>query len=412
MVLKLKTMIKSLKILFYIRRDKPNLNGTMPLYCRITVEGQRAVFDIKRAILPKKWDSIKGCVKGSTEEAKSINTYINSLKAGIYDIQHKLERENKIVSADSIKSLLIGEPQVKSKSLFVVFEGHNNKVKSLINSDFAQGTYERYQTCLKHLKEFVKLKYNKSEFLLTDVNHEFITEFDYFFRSHRKCANNTTVRYMKNFKKIIKIALANSWIASDPFLNHKMKLKKVDRGYLTQPELDLLMQKNFTIKRIEQVRDVFIFQCYTGLAYCDTKKLTKKNLFLDVEGIFWVKTRRTKTDTEVSVPLLPKALEILEKYKDYSINDDSSILPVLSNQKMNSYLKEIGDICGIDKRLSCHLSRHTFGTTITLGNGLSIEAVSKMLGHTSINTTKIYARMLDSRVSTEMSNLSDKLKLK
>jgi len=378
----------------------------MPIFCRITVEKERAMFTIKRAVLSEKWDSVKGCVKGSTEEAKSINTYINSLRTQIYDIQHRLERENKIVSADSIKILLIGEPQIKSRSLFLVFEEHNTKVKSLINSDFAIGTYERYQTCLKHLKEFVKLKYNKNEFLLTDVNHEFITELDYFLRSHRKCANNTTVKYMKNFKKIIKIALANSWITTDPFLNYKMKLKKVDRGYLTQPELDLLMQKNFSIKRIDQVRDVFIFQCYTGLAYCDTKKLTKKNLFLDIEGIFWVKTRRTKTDTEVSVPLLPKALEILEKYKDYSINDDNPILPVLSNQKMNSYLKEIGDICGIDKRLSCHLSRHTFGTTITLGNGLSIEAVSKMLGHTSINTTKIYARMLDSRVSTEMSSLS------
>jgi integrase len=189
-----------------------------------------------------------------------------------------------------------------------------------------------------------------------------------------------------------------------------MKIHKVDRGYLTTQELNLLNNKRFHVKRIEQVKDVFLFQCYTGLAYCDTFNLTKKNLVTDDTGIVWIKTARIKTGSPVNVPLLPRASEILDKYKSHSRTDESNcILPVLSNQKMNAYLKEIADLCGIEKRLSCHLARHTFATTVTLANGISIESVSKMLGHTNLNTTKIYARMLDSRVLQEMQVLSKKL---
>ena len=245
--------------------------------------------------------------------------------------------------------------------------------------------------------------------MLKEVNHEFIIELDYFLRTEKKCCNNTAVKYIKNFRKIIRIAIANSWIDKDPFINYKPKLNKVDRGYLTKEELEALSLKQFSIERIEQVRDVFLFQCYTGLAYCDTYKLTSANVVKDDAGFLWVKSKRTKTDIPINVPLLHVAQEILNKYKTNS-EKNLKLLPVLSNQKMNAYLKEIADICGINKRLSCHLARHTFATTVTLANGISLESVSKMLGHTNLVTTKIYARMLDSRVLSEMQILSAKLK--
>lgn len=405
-------MINSLSILFYIRQQKADHNGLAPIYCRITCNNQRTTLAIQRKVLIDKWDSEKERVRGNTEDAKTINTYLSLLVTKIYDAQLKLETSNKTVSSVAIKEMLSGRQEQKSKSLFSVFENHNNKVKALINSDFAHGTHERYQTCLKHIKDFVKWKYNRTEFTLQEVDYEFITELDHYFRVQRKCNNNTTVKYIKNFKKIIRIALAHGWIKSDPFVSYKVKLSKVDRGYLTNEELSIITNKVISIPRIAQVRDIFLFQCYTGLAYIDTKYLTKQNLFLDAEGVFWIKTKRIKTGTEANVPLLPQAIKVLEKYKDCKTLDGfNRILPVLSNQKMNSYLKEIQDLCGINKRLSCHLARHTFATTVTLNNGVSLETVSKMLGHTNLSTTRIYARLLDKRVMDEMQTLSKKINI-
>jgi integrase len=403
-------MINTLSILYYIRSEKSDRNGHSPIYCRITHNGQRTTFAVQRKVLPDKWDGKKGKVKGSAEEANSINSYLRSLSTKIYNAQLFLQNSDKTISAIAIKEQLLSKQEQKSKSLFKLFEDHNSKVKALINSDFAHGTHERYQTCLKHIRDFVKSKYNRTDFALHEVDYEFITELDYYFRVTRKCNNNTTVKYIKNFGKIIRIALAHGWIKSNPFLNYKVKLSKVDRGYLTMVELEVLANKVFGIPRIQHVCDIFLFQCYTGLAYIDTKRLTKQNLFLDASDTFWIKTSRVKTGTETNVPLLPNAVRLLEKYKTHSDqNPDGYILPVLSNQKMNAYLKEISALCGIDKRFSCHLARHTFATTITLNNGVSMEAVSKMLGHTNLATTKIYARMLDSRVHDEMQALNVKL---
>lgn len=404
-------MVNNLGILFYVRKERKDLLNNVPVYCRITVNGKRSAFAIKRTISPDRWDSSKGLAKGSNEESKALNAYINSLKNKVYKIQHKIEESGQSITTEVIINTLSGKSvdAKKSRSLLKLFEDHNLKVKGLINIDFAHGTWERYETCIKHLKEFIQWKYNRDDYMLSEVDNEFITEFDYYLRSEKGCANNTTVKYLKNFKKIIRIALANKWVDFDPFLNYKVKLKKIDRGYLTQEDLDILTNKVFPLERIEQVRDIFLFQCYTGLAYADVKRLIKENITLDGAGQFWIKTLRLKTKTTVHVPLLPKAIEILKKYLTHST---TYVLPVSSNQKMNAYLKEVADLCGIRKRLTTHLARHTFATTVTLANGISLEVVSKMLGHTNFNTTKIYARLLDSRVSEEMNTLKDKLNLK
>jgi site-specific recombinase XerD len=318
---------------------------------------------------------------------------------------------NKPATAAAIKNSFMGISQ-KSKSLFLLFEDHNTKVKELVGKDFSQGTLDRYDTVLKHLREFVKHKYSLDDILLSDIDHAFIQEFDHFLRTVRNCENNTAVKYIKNFKKIIRDALAKGLITVDPFLSYKAKLKKVDRGFLTQEEIDTIAAKELSILRLAQVRDIFIFQCYTGLAYADIKKLRPKNIVKGADGQLWINTRRTKTDTMVNVPILPEAQAILDRYADHpQCLNKGVLLPVLSNQRMNGYLKEIADLSGITKNLSSHLARHSFGTTITLSNGVSLEAVSKMLGHTNMNTTRVYARMVDSRVLDEMNILRSKLKV-
>jgi integrase len=403
-------MIKSLSILYYIRKEKIDSNGCVPIYCRITIDGGRTAFSIHRKVLYQKWDTGKCKVNGNTVDAKTINSYLSLLDTKIYEAQLKLVSMNKIVTANAVKSLVIDRPERKAVSLFKVFEDHNTKMKSLVGSEFAYGTYERFRACINHLRIFVKDKYKSDDIRLHEVNHEFITEFDYYLRAVGKCANNTTVKYIKNLGKIIRIALAHGWIQTDPFINHKVRLEKVDRGYLTTDELNMIVQKNIDIPRLANVRDVFLFQCYTGLAYIDVKQLKKQHLSCDAQGTFWIKTKRLKTGNTVNVPLLPQAVLVLQKHKEYSSqNAEGYLMPVPSNQRTNAYLKEIQDLCGISKKLSSHIARHTFATTITLNNGVSLEVVSKMLGHSSVNTTRIYARMLDTRVSHEMQQLTSKL---
>lgn len=405
-------MTKNFSILFYIRKDKANNQGQVPIYCRITVNGKRSELAIKRYTQESKWNSDGEHVRGNTEEVKSINTFIDTVRRKIQDHHHKLLENGDAITSEAIKNSFLGISQV-TRSLFAIFEEHNSQVRSLVNQDFAAGTLERYETVLRHLKEFVSSKYHLTDFLLKDVDYEFIQGFDYYLRSARHCENNTTVKYLKNFKKIIRIGLANGWITIDPFLKYKVKLRKVDRGFLTQEELNTITEKQFSTPRLNQIKDAFLFQCYTGLAYADIKSLKRVQLIKDADGELWISTHRTKTDTPVNVPVLPQAMEIIERYKDHpECGSKGLLLPVLSNQKMNAYLKEIADVCGIQKNISSHLARHTFATTVTLANGISLEAVSKMLGHTNLNTSRIYARMLDSRVSDEMKVLKNRYHLK
>ena len=405
-------MTKNFNILFYVRRDKADEQDNAPIYCRITVDGKRSELAIKREVALTKWQPSKGYVKGTNEEAKSLNTYIDSVRDKVYEHQKQLMDANKAVTAEAIKNSFLGISQ-KSKSLFRIFEEHNEKIKQLVGKQFADGTRERYETVLKHLKEFVEKRYGLSDYYVSDVNHEFIQEFDHFLRATHNCANNTASQYLKNLKKIIRQAAAKGLITTDPFLTYKIKFKKVDRGYLTQEEIDAIAAKNFTIPRLSQVRDIFLFQCYTGLAYADIKKLSREHLVKGADGELWLSTNRTKTGTPVNVPLLPQALAIINKYESHpEASNKGLLLPVLSNQRMNGYLKEIGDLCNITKNLHSHLGRHSFCTTVTLANGVSLEVVSRMAGHSSINSTRTYARMVDSRVSEEMQGLRSRMALK
>jgi site-specific recombinase XerD len=296
--------------------------------------------------------------------------------------------------------------------LIPVFQEHNKRMKALVDKEFALNTYKRYETSLEHIRSFIKHNYNLNDIPIKEVNLAFVNDFDFYLRSVKNCNNNSTIKYVRNLGKIIKSCYANEWIQRDPFLNYKGKVKEVEREFLSKEEINTIYLKDFSASRLNQVKDIFIFCCFTGLAYIDVFQLKKSNVEIGIDGKKWIFTHRQKTDSPSRIPLLQIPEEIISKYSDHpQCVNEGRLLPVLSNQKMNSYLKEIADVCGINKELTFHIARHTFATTITLTNGVPIESVSKMLGHKSLRTTQHYAKILDKKVSDDMQLLREKFQV-
>lgn len=401
-------MNKTFNLLFFVKKSKIKANGTAPIYLRITIDGKPKEIASKRYIQPEKWDNKLQKVSGSSDEVKSLNLYLKTLEQQVYDAHHSIMKDKTTATASSLKSKLQGIEQ-RARMLVPIFQEHNDKVETLVGQEFAPGTLERYKTSLKHTIEFLQWKYSVSDIDIKDIDHAFITEYEFFLRSVRKCANNTAVKYIKNFKKIVKLCISNGWLDKDPFVNYKAKIREVEREFLSQEEIQTIYAKEFATERLNQVKDIFVFACFTGLAYIDVKQLTLSNISMGIDGGKWIFTHRQKTETASRIPLLPIPEELIQKYAAHpQCQNENKLLPVLSNQKMNSYLKEIADVCGIQKDLTFHIARHTFATTVTLTNGVSIESVSKMLGHTNIKTTQHYAKILDKKVSEDMQVLRDK----
>ncbi|MFY0481185.1 site-specific integrase [Flavobacterium sp. PLA-1-15] len=387
---------------FYAKSTKANANGLLPIYVRLTVDGKRLEFSTKKFVEKSKWSNELAKMKGTTEEARSINSYLDLMKSKVLDAQMELLHRNETLSIENFKSKLLGTEE-RQRMLVPIFQDHNNKIKELVGKEYAPGTLERYTTSLKHTIEFMQWKYNVSDIDITKIDHAFITDYEFWLRSVRNCANNTAVKYIKKFNKIIKICLANDWLDKNPFANYKSKVKEVERVYLTEKEIQSLIEKDFKTERLSLVRDIFLFSCFTGLAYIDVKNLTKSHISFGIDGEKWIFTHRQKTESASKIPILPVTQMIIDKYENHPqcINEDK-LLPILSNQKMNAYLKEIAGFCEIEKELTFHIARHTFATTVTLTNGVPIESVSKMLGHKNLRTTQHYAKVLDRKVSEDM----------
>ncbi|RZM24335.1 MAG: site-specific integrase [Pedobacter sp.] len=394
---------------FFLKKPKNYLQGPVPIYLRLTVDNKREDFTSGRSCDPEQWNQASGRMRGSRQEVKTLNLLLDSLQQQLYEIHRKLTDSDEPITAKSMRNALTGKVAVR-RTLVGVFSDHNMKLEALVGTEWAPGTAERYRTSLKHTIEFMQWKYGITDIDLRKIDHEFIIEYDFYLRSVRKCGNNTTVKYLKNFNKIIRIALASGWIEKSPFANYRAKVKKVERVFLTTAELSTMQKKVLATKRLSQVRDIFLFCCYTGLAYVDVYGLGEPDIIDGIDGKKWISIKRQKTNVPSQIPLLPQALAIIETYENsVERKITGKILPVLSNQKMNSYLKEIADFCGIKKELTFHIARHTFATTVTLLNGVPIETVSKMLGHTNIQTTQHYAKILDIKVGSDMEMLSKKL---
>ena len=402
-------MKANFSMLFYLKKQKKYRSGPAPIYLRITVDGQRSEVTANREWEPEKWNSHAGRAVGTKENIKSLNAYLDNLHADAYEAHRYLYEK---ITAESIKNKLLGKAE-KAYMLIEIFKDHNNKVESLVGKEFAPLTYKRYQISLQHTQAFLQYKYGVKDIDIEKIDPAFISEYDFYLRSIRKCNNNSTLKYIKNFGKIVRICLSNGWIVRNPFLNYKGRIKPVNRIFLTEEELQILAGKQFKIDRLSQVRDVFLFCCFTGLAYVDVKKLKASEISKGVDGELWIVTNRQKTNTRSAIPLLPSAARLIQKYANHPLCINKDVpLPVPSNQKMNGYLKEIADLCGIDKSFTSHIARHTFATTVTLSNGVPIETVSKMLGHSSIRQTQHYAKILDLKISEDMLVLKQKLQKK
>ncbi len=400
-----------LSVLFYPKSSNQKEKCLVPIYLRVTLNGKRFEMSTDRMVNPDAWIPGGNCVKGTKEEAKVLNTYLTNLETKVYKIINNLELSGKEITFDLLKANLKGQAE-NQHTLIELFDYHNARMKSLVGIDYAPATYKKYKYTLDKVKAFLLYQYKKNDVPLNSLNHAFITGFEFYLKTQKKkkIENNTAMKYIKNLKKVVRIAVQNEWLERDPFTRFTCTYKDPNRGYLTAEELETLESKKLHIQRLDQVRDMFIFCCYTGLAFVDLEKLSPSDINIGIDGERWITIYRHKTDSRTSIPLMPKAVEVVTKYKDHpeAVNK-SRLLPVLSNQKLNAYLKEIAVICEIDKPLTWHLSRHTFATTITLSNGVPIETVSRMLGHTSIKTTQIYSKVIDKKVSNDMATLKEVL---
>lgn len=394
-------------ILFFIKKSKLLKNGEAPICMRITVNGKRAEVQIKRSIDVSNWNAQKECAIGKDRKAMELNHYLETIRMKVLQIHRELEQDGLSITAEILKSRYYGKGD-SPKMLLETFAEHNEKYRELINKDYVEGTVLRYERTARYLSELLQQEYNLGDIPLKEINQEFISKFEHYLKTEKSCAQNATVKYLKNFKKIIRIALANKWIIDDPFMEIHFKQTKTNRAFLTEEELNILIKKEFSIPRLQTVRDIFIFCSFTGLAFTDVQHLKPEHITKDSNDEYWIRKAREKTDNMCDIPLLDIPKMIIEKYKTHpECIKKNVVLPVPSNQKMNSYLKEIADICGITKPLSTHIARHTFAT-IALANKVSIESISKMLGHTDIKTTKIYARIMDKTILNDMKTMREK----
>lgn len=398
-------------LLFYIRRDKTNKKGEAPVFMRLTINGERADASIKRFIEPHAWNSAKGKANEECRGGKDLNLYLDAISANILRIQRDLELDKKEVSAQIILNRYLGKEQSDRHTLMEVFRAHNEKCRALSGISLAPGTVIRYETSLRLTEAFLRTTYKKEDCYLDEITHQFVEDYDFYLRTVRRCCHNTTTKYLLNFKKIIRIALAKGWMKKDPFAQVHFHFEPVEREFLEKQELKVLLNKEITITRLAQVRDIFCFCCLTGLAFMDVQQLKPEHLVADIHGKIWIRKARQKTKNMCNIPLLDEAQKIIDRYRDHPYCQTHGVLlPVCSNQKMNSYLKELADICGIPKNLSTHCARHTFAT-LTLASGATIDNVAKMLGHANVNMTRRYAKVLDSSIMRDMEVVAENMAL-
>ena len=341
---------------FYAKSTKANATGQLPIYVRLTVDGKRLEFSTKKFVETSKWSSELSKMKGNSEEARSINSYLDLMKTKVFNAQMELMHRNENLTIENFKEKLLGTEQ-HQRMLIPIFQDHNNKIKELVGKEYAPGTLERYKTSLSHTIEFLQWKYKVSDIEINKIDHAFVTDYEFWLRSVRNCANNTAVKYIKNFSKIIKLCLANDWLDKNPFANYKSKVKEVERVYLSEEEIQNIIEKDFKTERLSLVRDIFLFSCFTGLAYIDVKNLTKSHISIEIDGEKWIFTHRQKTETASKIPILPVTQMIIDKYANHpKSNNEDRLLPILTNQKMNAYLKEIAGVCEIEKELTFHIA--------------------------------------------------------
>lgn len=397
-------------ICFFIKRSKLLKSGKAPLFMRITINGNRWETSMQVGVEPEKWDSNKEKARGSDRNSIMVNDSIDNARYRVQKIKLKTEQEGKLPTLANIRYLFQDRQRI-DRTIIKLFNEHNKNCVRKIGTQMAKATYERYLTCLKHFKDFLHKEYGIEDLAVSDINKDIFERFELYLRTKKKCSNNTTVKYIRNFNKIVRIAVEKGWITSSPYKEIGFRLEEIEKPYLSQTELNAISEKKISIPRLDLIRDIFIFCCFSGLAFSDVKELTGENIIIGIDNHNWLSKHRKKTNVISKIPLLSVAEKLIEKYKDNPVCIIKGVLlPVPSNQKMNAYLKEIEDMCGIKKNLTTHTARRTFATTVMLHNGVNMEAVSKMLGHTSLYMTRKYAKVDELYISQETRGIEEKLK--
>ena len=393
----------SFAILFFIRDSRVRKDGTTSIEVVLTVNGERCAFSTGKKVKSCNWDKNKQQVKGKDEEAQSLNNYLKAIKAKLYQKEAELLERGFIITADLLRDAYFDKVEsIKERSLFEVFEEHNQEQEKLIGNGVSKATHWVSVYTIRLLREFVHQKYKREDLYLRELNLNFIQSFHSFLRIDKGMAQNSSTKHLKLLKKIINLSVANSYMAFNPFSTYKVEREPVDIDFLDEEELRKIINFDTPLPRLERAKDMFLFGCFTGLSYIDIKTLTPEHFEKDSAGRIWIKKRRVKTGVLSRIPLLPIAKLILDKYKG-----GEKLLPIQDPADINKYLKDIAILCGINKRICFHTSRHTFASTVTLANNISLEVVSKMLGHTNTRMTAHYAKLIDKCIGEQMDKLMD-----
>ena len=396
-------MRSTFNILFYIKRNEPKKDGRVVIMVRITINGIRSQFSSKLLVQPEQWDSKNERVKSQVAEARNLNRLLENIGSSLNVHYNKFMSIDGHVTPERLKNIFLGLEE-QEQTIISFFDKYNDQYKLKVGTTSTHKTYTRYLLTRERLVEFMKERYNLSDMLIKEMTVSFIDEFYLFIRNNTECNHNSSLKFLQRFRTILYFAKNNGLSFNDPFGSFRFRYDKVNRGYLDQDELDILYTKKFPSARLSQVRDIFIFSCYTGLAYVDVFELTEDKIRKAFDGHLWIMTKRQKTDVNTNVRLLDIPLAILGKYKGKQKN--GKVLPVISNQKINDYLEEIADICGIGKKITFHVARHTFASTVALGNDVPMESIQSMLGHADIKTTQIYAHVIDRKLSRDMDKMA------
>ena len=400
-------MRSTFKVLFYLKKNAPKKNGSVPVMCRITIDGTIAQFSCKCDIHPDLWDIKSNRASGKSAVALETNRFLDKIRVGINAKYKEIAERDNYVTAKKVKNAFLGL-EMRHETLLKVFVQHNEDFFKQVDAGLrCPSTYHKYCTVYKHLEEFIKTRYRVSDIALKELTPAFITDFDIFLRTEKQCCNNTVWIYMMPLRRMITIAQNHGWIVRDPFVDYSISAESTDRDYLTKDEIRRLLDLKFRRKSMELVRDLYVFCCFTGLSFTDMKNLAKDNLQTSFDGKLWIITKRQKTGVESNIMLLDIPKQIIEKYDGMA--NDNLLLPVPTYITACKNIKKIIGLCGIEKEITWHTSRHTMATEICLTNGVPIETLSKMLGHTNIRTTQIYAKITHEKESRDMAALSDKL---
>ncbi|MCM1504392.1 MAG: site-specific integrase [Muribaculum sp.] len=394
---------------FFLRKPKARGDGDYPIYASITTNAQSIEFTIGRKANPDDWDQRRQRSSGRSRRDIELNKYLEMVRTRFNEIHNKLMLEGRYINPKIMKDHYFGNVE-KPKMLCDVFREANIKRKEeLERGDICAATYGRWERCVTYLEDFMTVKFGQKNIPIKDVTAGFTQDFEHYLRMSKNCANNTTVRYLRYLKNVMQYAVANKWASEDPFIGRRFKRTNAKREFLTEPELHAIMGLNLSaFPRLENVRDAFVFCCFTGLAFTDIKSLKRTDISTDGDGKMWIRKPRNKTGEMSVIPMLEIPVKLMMKYSNHpTVQTTGVVLPVISNQRMNAYLSEVATLARVQKHLTTHIARHTFAT-MSLSNHVPLETISKMLGHTDIKTTLIYAKLQDNTIYEDMENMRSK----